>query len=159
MLLFRRKARYTDGEIDLIPEHLGPCEADLGFGEEFDFIIVPHGERKEAGEISVRLGESEGIYYYGHIGYHIDPPYRGHGWAEKACRLILPLLRERGKDSVVITCDPDNMASRRTCEKLGCRLERTVPVVGWMRKKYDISAVKCRYIWETDKKEASGWKA
>ena len=111
-------------------------------------MICPHGRRRDAGRISIRMGESEAVYYYGHIGYHINPAYQGHGWAGLACRLIEPMLVREGHTSVVITCDPDNIASRRTCEKLGCTLERTVPVARWLQDKYDIRAVKCRYIWQ-----------
>lgn len=120
-LRFMRTA-FTNGAIDLVrlPEY--EMEADLGFGRCWDFMICPHGRRRDAGRISLRIGESEAVYYYGHIGYHINPPYRGHGWAEQACRLLEGFMREQGCTSVVITCDPDNYASRRTCEKLGCSL-------------------------------------
>lgn len=147
MFFFRGKAQYTDGEIDLIPLNLFQPDDDLGFGRVYDFIIAPHGKRREAGRISLRLGESAGVYYFGHIGYHVDPPYRGHGWAAKACALLEPLMILEGKSSVVITTDTDNWPSRRTCEKLGCTLERIVDVPLSLRRKYEISAVKCRYIW------------
>jgi len=150
--MFFRMSRpaCTDGVIDLVRMPAYMAQEDLHFGKTYDFMICPHGKRREAGRIALRLGEGEGIYYYGHIGYHIDPPYRGHGWAELACRLTANLLRSEGMHSVVITCDPDNIASRRTCEKLGCRLERIVPVAAWLQRKYDISAEKCRYIWLLD---------
>ena len=69
-----------------------------------------------------------GIYYFGHIGYHIDPPYRGRHFAYRACRLIEQEIRMSGKTSVVITCDPDNQPSRKTCERLGCLFERETEV-------------------------------
>lgn len=150
MWLFRARPQYSDGEIDLFPLRLYPPEEALGFGACYDYLIAPHGTRREAGRISLRLGESEGVYYFGHIGYHIDPPYRGHGWARKACNLLKPLLETTGKESVVITCDTDNWPSRRTCEHLGCQLERIVDVPMSLRRRYEISAVKCRYIWRLD---------
>jgi predicted acetyltransferase len=48
---------------------------------------------------------------------------------------------------VVITCDPDNWASRKTCIKLGCELERTVDVPRRIQTRWLISERKCRYIW------------
>ena len=36
------------------------------------------------------------------------------------------VLQMAEKESVVITCDPDNTASRKTCEGLGCELERII---------------------------------
>lgn len=153
MLFFRQRVEYTDGEIDLIPIRIAPPERELGFGNETVWRICQHDDRKEIGQISFRDGESVCVYYFGHIGYHIDPPWRGNGYAAKACRLILPAIRRSGLKTVVITCDPDNISSRKTCEKLGCRLERIVQVPDRVFDRYDISRVKCRYIWITDEME------
>lgn len=142
------RAAWADHEIELYPVYGGWTDPDMGFGTVRDFIISPKGRRIEAGRISVRLGESPCIYYFGHIGYHIDFKWRGHGWAERACRLVAPEFLRAGKRSVVITCDPDNQPSRKTCEHLGARLERTVDVPGEIRDRWEISPVKCRYIWE-----------
>lgn len=147
MFFFRSRPQFSDGVIDLIPVSLGMPEEDLNFGETYDFLIAPCGRRREAGRISVRLGESEAIYYFGHIGYHVDPPFRGKHFARRACALLRPLMESAGKNSVVITCDPDNWPSRKTCEGLGCELERTVEVPGRLKERYEISDVKCRYIW------------
>src|SRR5215204_4797163 len=52
----------------------------------------------------------------------------GHRFAERSCRLILPLARRHGFDTLWITCNPDNVASRRTCERLGAELVGIVDV-------------------------------
>lgn len=137
----------TDGVIDLVPIRLCPPDRDMGFGETYDYIIAPHQVSREAGRISLRLGESPCVYYFGHIGYHVDPPYRGQHYARRACALLRPMMEAAGKGSVVITTDPDNIPSRRTCEGLGCTLERIVEVPREIRGRWEISAVKCRYIW------------
>ena len=90
------------------------------------------------------------MYYFGHIGYHVDPPYRGNHYAKRACELLRPLILLHGKESVVITCDPDNWASRKTCIRLGCELERTVDVPKRIQTRWLISERKCRYIWRMD---------
>ena len=150
-MFFRRfHPAYTDGVIDLVPIRLYPPDSDMGFGECYDYIIAPHGVSSEAGRISLRLGESPCVYYFGHIGYHVDPLYRGKRFAQRACALLKPLMLERGKKSVVITTDPDNIPSRRTCEGLGCEMERIVDVPREIRSRWEISAVKCRYIWRLD---------
>lgn len=150
-MFFRRfHPAFTDGVIDLVPIRLYPPDSDMRFGECYDYIIAPHGTSREAGRISLRLGESPCVYYFGHIGYHVDPPYRGMRYARRACALLKPLMRERGKKSVVITTDPDNIPSRRTCEGLGCIMERTVAVPREIRSRWEISPVKCRYIWRLD---------
>lgn len=147
MLFHRYRAEYTDGVIDLIPAYVLPSARELRFGHEQTWKIVAHGERKEMGRISYRSGEGRYIFYYGHIGYHVDPPYRGHHYAWRACRLIAPEIRMSGKSSVVITCDPDNTPSRKTCQKLGGMYEGTTSVPEDIRKKYEIGPSKCRYIW------------
>ncbi len=146
-ILGRNRNTLTDGVIDLIPVREYPADEEMGFGREYTWIIAPHGKRREMGRINLRLGESPCVYSFGHIGYHVDPPYRGHRYAELACRLIAPVIRREGKTSVVITCDPDNWPSRKTCEALGCALERTIRVPQWIRDSWSISEVKCRYIW------------
>ena len=147
--LFRRP-EFTDGIIDLIPVREAPPSRELGFGHERVWRVAEHGKGREIGRISYRDGESPGVYYFGHIGYHIDPPWRGHHYAEKACRLIREEIRRGGKSSVVITCDPDNRGSRKTCEALGCLWESEVAVDPELRKHFDISARKERYIWQLD---------
>ena len=147
MLFRRNRAEYSDGVIDLIPIHIGAPNRELGFGHEQIWKITLHNERAEIGQISYRDGEGRCIYYYGHIGYHIDPPYRGQHFAFRACRLIKPEIRMSGKTSAVITCDPDNEPSRRTCLRLGCLFERIAEVPEDIYSKFEISHTKCRYIW------------
>ena len=77
MLFRHNRPEYSDGVIDLIPIHIGAPNRELGFGHEQVWKITLHDERQEIGQISYRDGESRCVYYYGHIGYHIDPPFRG----------------------------------------------------------------------------------
>jgi predicted acetyltransferase len=82
-----------------------------------------------AGGIGLRIGDSPNIVnLIGHIGYHVYPAVRGRHLAERSCRLLLPLARQHGLKALWITCNPDNLASRRTCERLGATLVDTVPV-------------------------------
>ena len=151
MLFHRNRAEFTDGIIDLIPVHVFPSESALGFGHEQTWKIVPHLERREMGRISFRSGEGRYIYYYGHIGYHIDPPYRGASWALHACRLCLPIFAAMHMRSFVITTDDDNFPSIKTCERLGCVLESTVDVPVWCREEFEISCRKRRYVYSFSK--------
>jgi predicted acetyltransferase len=93
------------------------------------FQIVRIDSVQRVGEINLRLGSSPHIERYaGHIGYTIDPAHRGHRYAARATRLLLPLARERGLDPLWLTCDPDNLASRRSCELAGAELIEIVDV-------------------------------
>ncbi len=143
----RSSPEYSDGTVDLIPIRVPAPDPYLGFGREKIWRITLAGSRREIGQISYRDGESRCVFYYGHIGYHIDEPFRGHHYAWRACLLIEEEIYRSGKTTVVITCDPDNIPSRKTCERLGCLLEGTVCVPRDILEKYDINDVKRRYIW------------
>jgi tagatose 1,6-diphosphate aldolase len=85
--------------------------------------LAPETEISIAGTIGLRVGRSADLeMYLGHIGYHVFPPARGNHYAERACRLLFPLARAHGLRTLWITCNPDNAASRRTCERLGGEL-------------------------------------
>ncbi len=76
-----------------------------------------------AGAISLRIGQTDDLRrYLGHIGYGVYPPARGQHLAERATRLLLPLARAHGLTELWITANPDNIPSRRTCERLGASL-------------------------------------
>lgn len=54
----------------------------------------------------------------GHIGFEIADVHRRRGYARLACLALVPDIR-RFMPTVLITCDADNTASRRTIEYLG----------------------------------------
>ena len=74
------------------------------------------------GRCDLRICHNRNLYYGGNIGYGIFPDYRGHHYAEKACRLLFRLAKRHDLNYVIITCSPDNIPSRRTCERLGGEL-------------------------------------
>ncbi len=90
---------------------------------------IPDRSATVMGRLSLRIGHTEHIEMYaGHIGYSVDPPYRGHRLAARSCLLILPLAQAHGINPLWITCNPENAASRRTCEIIGSTLVETVPI-------------------------------
>ena len=102
-----------------------------------------------AGSISLRIGHSPNLdFYLGHIGYHVLPPARGHHYAERACRLLLPLARAHEHKVLWITCNPENAGSRRTCERLGAQLVDTVNVPRDNPLYQQGDRQKCRYRME-----------
>ena len=145
--LFSRKPMFSDGEIDLVLSNQDVSDPDAGIEDGYLFCIYPAGTRDYAGYVSLRLGESPALYYLGHIGYRIEESHRGRGYAEKAGRLLLPLLGRLHLGSVVITANVENAPSRRTAEKLGCALERIAPVPPEYRLICSGATQKCRYIW------------
>ena len=59
----------------------------------------------------------------GHIGYAVRPTARRRGHATTALGLMLRVAAERGIDPVLVTCDDDNVGSRRVIEANGGVLE------------------------------------
>ena len=105
--------RFTDAVTD------APPERQKVPSYHFD-ICSREGERY--GECTLRLGYIRRVYYGGNIGYGIDEAHRGHHYAEQACRILFRLAAAHGMDHLYISCDPDNLPSRRTCERLGGEL-------------------------------------
>lgn len=144
----RGQTLLEDGEVFLRPREYTAHVAQLNGATSMIFdILVGRPQGQPAGEIALRAGEDAGLFYLGHIGYHVDPPFRGRHAALRACRLCVPVLAELGMRTFVITTDDDNLPSIRTCEMLGCLLESTVNVPLWARQEFSISARKRRYIY------------
>jgi predicted acetyltransferase len=59
----------------------------------------------------------------GHIGYDVRPSARRRGHATAMLRAVLPVARDLGIDSALVTCDVDNVASRKVIETSGGVLE------------------------------------
>lgn len=55
----------------------------------------------------------------GHIGYDVRPSRRREGHATRMLAEALPIARGLGIDRALVTCDHDNVASRRTIERNG----------------------------------------
>lgn len=145
-LFKRRKALYSDEEIELVLVDCGMADRQSGISDSYLFDICLKGRRAVVGYISLRLGESPALYYLGHVGYRVRPEHRGHGYAAKALRLLKPLMRQEGLLQPVVTTDVDNWPSRHTALNVGCELERIAPVPAAHREVCMGSSHKCRYV-------------
>ena len=112
----------------------------------YDFEIYPPHGREPAGTVCLRVGDSPLIAYAGHIGYAVEPVFRGRHYAEHAVRLLLPLAWRHGMQRVLITAEPGNAASRRTCERLGARLLDEVAVPPDCEMYRDGARLRVRYV-------------
>jgi predicted acetyltransferase len=100
-----------------------------------------------AGSVSLRIGDTDDLrLYVGNIGYNVFPPARGHHYAQRASRLVLDIARAHGMRELWITCNPDNWASRRTCERLGSEMIDIVAVPADHPLYERGDREKCRYL-------------
>jgi len=88
------------------------------------FKICRISDNTEMGICDLRIGYNKGTYYGGNIGYGIEEKFRGNHFAGKACLLLFKLAIKHKMDYLYITCNPDNIASRKTCEYAGGVLEK-----------------------------------
>jgi len=114
--------RISGDEIDLAIDFKAPGDERLGVVPAYHYGMVLHGTHVRVGGIDLRVGYTESLYYGGNIGYSVLPAYRGRRFAAQACRLLRPLALAHGMEKLYITCNPDNVPSRKTCESIGARL-------------------------------------
>lgn len=94
---------------------MDPVTLPEGKVQATQFLAVRESDNKVVAMIQVRHYFNEYLEKYaGNIGYSTRPSERRKGYAKEMLRLTLPFCREIGLDKVLIACEPDNPASRRT---------------------------------------------
>jgi predicted acetyltransferase len=125
----RRDVRYYGAVVDLVQEQESPASRFNDETRSIYYGIYLHDSDIRVGSCDLRIGNNRSLYYAGNIGYNILPPFRGHGFAYQACTVLLPVAKEvYGFQHLIITCSPENIASRKTLEKLDGKLLEITPV-------------------------------
>ena len=97
------------------PGHLVPSTTLLCVREEDGRLVGMIDIRHRLNDYLVQFG--------GHIGYSVHPEERRKGYATQMLRLALREAACLGLERVLVTCDKDNEASRRTVLNNGGALE------------------------------------
>ena len=135
-----------DRELQLVVSALVPANVEEDLCPAYELAMKLHGVDASIGRIGLRLGDSEFLVKYaGQIGYDVDEPHRGHRYAARSCRLLLPLARAHRFEALWITCNPENAASRRTCELVGAELVEIVDLPVDCSMYAEGERRKCRY--------------
>ncbi len=135
------KDSYIDAVYEYIDENDGPSWHPSILRERFyEFIqvlrqaesaplagMVPASHYWLVDETVGYLGEMDLRHFLndslrirgGHIGYRIRPSQRQKGYGKLLCKLGIEKARQRGIGDILITCDEDNIGSRRIIEANG----------------------------------------
>jgi predicted acetyltransferase len=116
-----------DGELTVVFTDFAPHQAHQV--PTYHFRMTHTETREDMGRINLRAETNITIERYaGHIGYSVHEKHRGHHYAARSVRLLLPLARRLAIHPIWITCNAENFASRRSCELAGAELVEIVEV-------------------------------
>jgi predicted acetyltransferase len=97
----------------------------LGLVEGEQFMLVSEGERRIYGMIAFRHELNDYLTECGgHIGYSIRPSAWRKGYGKAMLSLCLDKCHALGLDNVLITCNTNNEASRKTIRACGGAFDR-----------------------------------
>ena len=115
----------SDALADQFPQFVRDLKA-LADGAHYpDRVLWLVHDGEYIGQTSIRpeLGTPYLLTYGGHIGYSIRPSRRCRGHGKAILALTLEVAREIGLRRVLVTCDSDNIGSRKIIEHNGGQFE------------------------------------
>lgn len=138
-----------DDDLELRLEQTSISDSERGFVPAYHFVMVRSRQPWiEMGRITLRVGNTPYVVTYaGHVGYRVYEKYRGQHYAARSVKLLFPLAKFHGLNPLWITCNPDNLPSRRSCELAGATYVETVLVPfdsdmykrgDWEKRRYKI---------------------
>ena len=87
---------------------------------EYRFAIHRRTDDLRVGRIHLRITDDPLILRaLGHTGYAVDEAHRRNGYATRAIRLVVGLARVCGMTPLWVLIEPDNVASRKSVERVG----------------------------------------
>ena len=98
----------------------------LDYVDADQYLLICEGNPRILGMINFRhyLQDGHLAEHGGHIGFSIRPTERRKGYAKSMLMHCLKKCHENGLDKVLLTCDINNEASRKTILACGGRFER-----------------------------------
>ncbi|MCL2217328.1 MAG: GNAT family N-acetyltransferase [Defluviitaleaceae bacterium] len=105
------------------------------------FMLVREGEKRVLGMVNFRhhLENPYLAKHWGNIGFGVRFCERGKGYSKAILKLCLEKCRDYGLDKILVTCDPDNAASRRTIISCGGQFEGIVQTGDEIDERYWIN--------------------
>src|SRR5438067_8794678 len=117
---FLEPGELRDGDITLRLVATQPADPAKGWVPYYVFHIMSSKTGRRAGEIHLRIGDTEHMRLYGgHVAYGVRPEFRGNHFAARALRLLIPLARRHRLSELWITCNPENLLLGGPVSSLG----------------------------------------
>jgi tagatose 1,6-diphosphate aldolase len=144
---FYQPGKLVDRDLELVlMQKIFPEANEIADVPVYKFEMRTTVTAQKLGRINFRVGNTKDIIMYaGHLGYDVEQKYRGNRYAARSCQLLFPLARKHSIDPIWITCNPDNIASRKTCEIVGGKLIEIVDLPEDNDQYQDGDRQKCRY--------------
>ena len=135
-----------DEELSLHLEQFVAADPKKDYLPAYYFQMIHQPTKAVMGKINFRAGNTANIVLYrGHIGYSVQAEFRGHHYAARSVKLLLPLAIHYQLEPLWITCNPENAASRRTCELVGAKLVEIINIPPDEDMYHQGIRQKCRY--------------
>lgn len=128
---------YADW-LDRLSDNASEETVRPGLVPETLFLAFDGGELVGMIDIRHRLNEYL-LAFGGHIGYSVRKSCRRKGYATEMLAQTLAECRKLGLDRVLVTCDKENVASRKTILHNGGVLENEAPEDGRITQRYWIA--------------------
>ena len=119
MFQFKEFYDLSDGEIRLVIKSQDQPNEETGDMPRYGFSIIHIKENEDIGVVYFAVDNSRRQYLRGHLSYGVSPAYKGNNYAMKACKLIKYVALAHDFKRLFIGSGSDNIASRKTIEKLG----------------------------------------
>lgn len=119
---FLNPDKLIDDDLELVLVKKVPANKKKRYFPAYQFEMRNAKTEERIGDITLRVGNNTNTKYGGHIGYGVDEKFRGNHYAARSCKLLFPFAKQHGLNTVWITCNPENIPSRRTCELIGGKL-------------------------------------
>lgn len=141
----------ADGELTVKVLSTNLPDYKKGFSPYYRFGMINALTGEIMGTVSLRIGYTNNdVNYRGNIGFSVDEKFRGHNYASRSCKLILPVIRHHKLNPVWFTCNEDNYASIKSIEKIGAVYVETVKIPDdypYLWYYPEGSRIKRRYRW------------
>ena len=125
---FINPGKLVDDDLKLVLVKKTPVDPVTGYSPCYHFEMRRCNHTGAIGIIRLRIDSTAKMRYPGHIGYEVKPRFRGHRYAARSCRLVLPLARDHRLQSVWLTVDPKNIPSQKTCKIISAEYIETVRI-------------------------------